>query len=174
MSVKILPGLSVGRLTVVSHAGLKVFKCGTKHAQWLCQCSCGNKVIVDCSNLSKNHTSSCGCLNQENRKTNRLSHGHTKEGKWSPLYRVWTAMTQRCTDKNRPSWERYGGRGIRVEWDSFEDFVKDMESGWAPGLSIDRKDNDGNYSKGNCRWATPKEQASNRSKRRWHKKPQEV
>jgi hypothetical protein len=76
-------------------------------------------------------------------------------------------MWQRCTDSTLPSWKYYGARGISVceRWKSLEAFVEDM--GRRPSLrhSIDRINNDGNYEPGNCRWATPLEQAQNKRKR---------
>jgi hypothetical protein len=80
-----------------------------------------------------------------------------------PIYNSWRGMIDRCTNPNNKQWHRYGGRGISVapEWMVFANFHRDMASGWAPGLSNDRINNDGNYEPGNCRWATPKVQRLN-------------
>jgi hypothetical protein len=76
-------------------------------------------------------------------------------------------MITRCTNAKEAKWKRYGGRGISIcdRWRySFENFLADMGEK-PPGLSIDRINNDGNYEPGNCRWATPKEQANNKTQR---------
>ena len=58
------------------------------------------------------------------------------------------------------------GRGITYspDWEQFETFFTDM--GERPdGTTLDRVDPEGNYESGNCRWATPHEQANNRRPR---------
>ena len=80
------------------------------------------------------------------------------------LYRTWQRMRGRCKNPNDDAYPHYGGRGISVckRWDeSFDAFVEDMVER-PGGLTLDRKDNDGNYEPGNCRWATAKEQANNK------------
>jgi hypothetical protein len=71
-------------------------------------------------------------------------------------------MIDRCTKPTHQSWERYGGRGIKVckRWLVFTNFLADMGTR-PPNKSLDRKKNDGNYKPGNVRWATRSEQQRN-------------
>lgn len=80
-----------------------------------------------------------------------------------PLRKVWQHMMERCYSGRARYFPRYGGRGIKVAepWHDFEMFKQDMAAGYAPGLTIDRIDNDGDYAPGNCRWVTIRENVRN-------------
>jgi hypothetical protein len=127
---------------------------------WLAQCDCGDFTLVSNKSLSCG-TQSCGCLQRD--KVSKLFTTHSKSR--SAEYYAWQNMIQRCYNEKHPDYKNYGGRGITVceRWlTSFENFYADMGPRPTPEHSIDRyPDNDGNYEKSNCRWATRSEQRRN-------------
>jgi len=145
-----LIGKRFGKLTVVSFRSVD----NNGHAYWLCRCDCGRFKVVRGAHLKDKHVRSCGCWNP------RITHGMSG----TRIYNIWSKMLQRCYLKSDHAYSSYGGRGISVcrEWRKFESFYNwSMDHGYSESLSIDRKNNDGNYEPSNCRWATPKQQANN-------------
>jgi hypothetical protein len=83
-------------------------------------------------------------------------------------YSSWYGMRSRTGNKKQASYERYGGRGIKVckKWETFEGFWDDMGESYSDGLTLDRIDNNGDYCKENCKWSTRAEQSRNTSRNR--------
>jgi predicted XRE-type DNA-binding protein len=134
-------------LTVIEEVERWVYPSGDTRRQFLMQCSCGSpakKMLI--SNFKTGSTKSCGCYNVKRMTT----HGMHK----TRQYQCWADMKTRCDSISNEFYDYYGGRGITYcdKWKTFEGFWEDMQEGYSDSLTINRRNNDGNYCKENCEW----------------------
>src|SRR5574337_144116 len=167
-----MSGARIGSFAVMSRAAAVYHE-----AVWNVRCvDCGHKTTKPGSSL-RNHKSrcpvcndltgrrfgrlvvveptlSCGCWRAEKAAARVRTHGLTD----TPEHRAWRNARHRCTNRNSHRWARYGGRGIKFLFESFEQFFAEVGPRPSPKHSLDRPDNDGDYRPGNVRSATAKEQ----------------
>lgn len=128
-------------------------------AEWLCLCDTGKTHNI------------LGYRLRSKRKTCSICSRTGGASKYTPTYKSWSSMWDRCRNPNRPCWIRYGGAGITVDprWVAFSNFLADM--GERPdGTSLDRIDTLKGYGPDNCRWATRLQQARNTKDNRINEK----
>lgn len=150
-----LTGQRYGQLLVVRRTAERI----ARSVVWECRCDCGNTKLTSANRLKTGHCKSCGCLNLKAQWLTHTTHGmaHT------PTWTAWKDMKARCFNPKLRNYKNYGGRGITVcsRWlQSFKNFLSDM--GERPdGLTLERKNNNGNYEPGNCKWANRSDQCKN-------------
>ena len=128
---------------------------------WYCVCDCGAKKVIHGTSLKSG--ASTMCRRCSNRSRRPRSHGLTKH----PLYRIWQRIKSSTTNPNHQDYEWYGGKGVRVCEEWFNDFSKFYEwsvaNGYQSGLTIDRIEVNGDYEPSNCRWVPFQTQTLNRT-----------
>jgi hypothetical protein len=124
-----------------------------------CRCECGKEKYYRLKLIRSGATKSCGCYNTDRVTSHKMSK--------TRLYVTWVGMKSRCYNSNTIRYSRYGGRGITIceAWiNSFESFKEwALNNGYTNKLTIERKNNDGNYNPENCIWVTMKQQGQNRN-----------
>lgn len=173
-----------GRLVVLSFIE-KRKESGTWQLYWLCRCDCGQIANKRDANLKNGNTRSCGCLQRETamRTDWKTTHGESSNGKESLEYQAWRGMFRRINDKRENHKRCYADRGIEICFglrSSYLLFLRLLGRKPTPKHTLDRANNNGRYSCGECaecvikewpfnlRWATAKEQAQNsRHRNQW-------
>lgn len=165
-------GFKVNRLEIVEELYPNMGTNGKLIRMVRCLCKCGNYSIKTLTSVKSGVAKSCGCLSREHIikiQSLFIKHNLCRH----PLHSAWGAMKQRCLNPNHPSWEYYGGRGVKI----YEEWINDFKSfydwaisaGWEKGLQLD-KDIKGDgflYSPNTCCFVTKRQNSQKTRKVRY-------
>jgi len=135
----------------------KVERNDIKKRQFKCKCECWTIKNINLVTLNNWESKSCGCL----KKTLVTMRFRKHWMNTTKIYKVFFWIKDRCENPNNKAYKNYWWRWIKNEWNSFEQFHRDMKSTYKEWLTIDRNDNNWNYCKSNCSWETRRTQANN-------------
>lgn len=158
-----LSGQRFGRLVAV-----QAVLASSGDSRWLCQCDCGADHVVAARHLKSGRTQSCGCLRRGAKPPEYIDHADARRGAVTKLYKVWVSMRQRCSNPANKSYPFHGARGVKFaqQWSSFAEFRRwAYDSGYQPGLIMQRLDTCGDYTPKNCRWSRSKNNSERASGR---------
>jgi hypothetical protein len=145
-----LTNQSFGRWTVTGYAGYE------RRHLWNVVCECGKTGKVGSYQLKKGKSRSCGCFVKEHNREINTKHGESAHGNRSSEFRAYSLAKNQCENPRHENYSKFGGQGIKFLFESFEDFLKEVGRKPGAGYVLTRKNQVGNYEKGNVEWTKNK------------------